>query len=175
MTVTVDAPTQEIPMQQRPQPKVVSYLTLVALPTAVSCARSLTYVTLQDWKLPHLIDAASKVMDELVTMAVETTGTPDAPALHTSTMLSYIQARLMLLDDGRLIVEVVDQGSERPPEGWQFYYLRGGGKAVWHDIQTTTVSGLPRRVPSQRPAQPTDEVIRDPEVLRLVREGLEKL
>ncbi len=160
---------------QPERPRKLSTLTLVALPTAVTCARSLVYVTLRDWKIGHLTEAASLIMDELITMAVESTGIPgDMPKLTDDVALTYIQARLVLLEDGRLIVEVVDQGDEKPAEGWQYYYLRGGGKAVWRDLHATTSAGLPRRVPNRQPAEPV-QVMNDLALLKQVREGLENL
>ncbi len=118
-------------LHSRPQMKAANSLELVATPTAASCARSLVYLTLRSWKLGYLTEAASILMDELVTSVV--------PNIDEA-VLRCIHVRVLLLDDGRLIVEVVDQD----------------GKSTWRDIPTTTPAGLPRRV---RPSQPASEPI----------------
>jgi anti-sigma regulatory factor (Ser/Thr protein kinase) len=52
-------------------------LTLAALPSAVKLGRTLATVTLKNWGLDSLVDAAEVVASELVTNAVKATGITD--------------------------------------------------------------------------------------------------
>lgn len=59
------------------RPRFVDQLDLAALPTAVSCSRVFTKLTLTKWGATSIVDDAPLVVSELVTNAVRATGITD--------------------------------------------------------------------------------------------------
>ncbi|RYJ23413.1 putative regulatory protein [Streptomyces sp. L-9-10] len=138
-------------------------LTLVALPTAVGCARAFTKVMLGWWRAPHILDEALLVTSELVTNAVQAT-----EAKH------IIGVQLQIIDDS-VLVEVWDDSPALPMlkepstnaeigrglclvEGfakrWGTCGAPAGGKIVWAELTLspqpepfTGSAPLPHRVP----------------------------
>ena len=74
--VIVTVPSDELPYPDRAQG--MTFLTLAATPTAVSCSRQLVHLTLNRWGLAALIEDAELVISELVTNSIEATGLTDA-------------------------------------------------------------------------------------------------
>lgn len=152
------------------RPKVISNLTLAALPTAVGCSRMFVRITLKDWGLEAITDTGELLMSELVTNAVKSTGVVDeSPRWVDLKDLALIYVRLVVLDDG-LIIEVADRDKNPPvipeqsldAEGgrglflvetmskrWNFYRPRAGGKVVWCELEIPqyelTEHGPPKR------------------------------
>ncbi|WP_405799401.1 ATP-binding protein [Streptomyces sp. NBC_01506] len=150
-------------------------LTLVALPTAVSCARAFTGCTLRWWGATDVMDDALLVVSELTTNAVKATG-PQTPkptwADVTTQHLIGVQLRL---NATHVYVEVWDSGRAAPAaknpttddEGgrglllvqtlatrWGTHRPPTGGKIVWAELTlphppclTTDVPPLPHRTP----------------------------
>jgi anti-sigma regulatory factor (Ser/Thr protein kinase) len=169
-------------------------LTLPALPAAAPCARTFVRHTLHRWHLAGLTDTAQLLTSELVTNAVQATGTTtDIPPWSTPVL---IQVRLTLADT--LIVGVWDRDHTPPAprapdpdaEGgrglsliehlstrWGHHHPATGGKVIWCELDTaapTTSSGLPIRAPATVPTQRT-ETFDDLAVLRRVLDGLRRL
>ncbi len=129
---------------------------LVAVATAVGCARQFTADMLRLWGVPSsLADDACLITSELVTNAVCATGTLDPePDLVTLAALPLVGLKLTLAQ-GRLLIEVVD-ASETPPqvqqqyeaaesgrglflvtmlaERWSYFPVETGGKVVWAEL-----------------------------------------
>ncbi|MGW8451128.1 ATP-binding protein [Streptomyces niveus] len=144
-------------------------LTLIALPTAVSCARAFASRTLRRWGATHVMDDALLIVSELVTNAVKAAGPPRRADI-TAEHVFGVQLRL---DGTSLYVEVWDSGHEtltaRTPapddEGgrglllvqtlatrWGTCRPPAGGKIVWAELTlsrepTLTTRTLPLRVP----------------------------
>jgi anti-sigma regulatory factor (Ser/Thr protein kinase) len=169
-------------------------LTLPALPAAAPCARTFVRHTLHHWHLAHLAETAQLLTSELVTNAVQATGTTaDIPAWGTPVL---IQVRLTLTDT--LVVGVWDRDPTPPAprapdpdaEGgrglslvehlstrWGYHHPATGGKVIWCELDTatpTTNSGLPIRTPANVPAQRT-ETFDDLAALQRVLDGLRRL
>ena len=151
-------------------PQLTSGLTLAVVPTAVRLARLFTRQRLSQWGLNRLINDAELVTSELVTNAVNATGTtnptPRWSELHN---LALIKVRLVVTTDS-LVIEVWDRDPSPPApkevaeadeagrgllivgalcRRWNYFYPESGGKAVWgelvipaHDLIS---SGLPKR------------------------------
>lgn len=186
-------------MAPRRQARVITSLTLAAVPTAVRCSRMFAALILKHWGLGDLVETAELLMSELVTNAVKSTGVLDmSPSWSALNDLALIKVRLVLLEDG-VIIEVVDRDRHPPaiPEQsvdaesgrglllidamskrWDFYFPPSGGKAVWCELAfpPPIVNGLPKRVRSKTAdtahssAAPVDA-----ELLRRVLEGLSRL
>lgn len=129
---------------------------LVAVATAVGCARQFAANMLRLWGVPSsLADDACLITSELVTNAVSATGTLDPePDLVTLAALPLVGLKLTLAQ-GRLLIEVAD-ASEVPPqvqqqyeaaeggrglflvtmlaERWSYFPMETGGKAVWAEL-----------------------------------------
>jgi len=92
----------------------MTFLTLAATPTAVSCSRQLVHLTLNRWGLAALIEDAELVMSELVTNSVEATGLTDAkPRWADLGDLATIEVRVLLYQTG-IIIEVWDRDPTAP-------------------------------------------------------------
>lgn len=104
---------------------------LVAVATAVSCARQFTADMLRLWGVPSaLADDACLVASELVTNAVHATGTLDPePDLVTLARLPLVGLKLTLAQ-GRLLIEVAD-ASEVPPQAQQQYETAESGRGLF--------------------------------------------
>lgn len=129
---------------------------LVAVATAVGCARQFAADMLRLWGVPGaLADDACLVTSELVTNAVCATGTLDAePDLEMLASLPLVGLKLTLAQ-GRLLIEVAD-ASETPPQvqqqyeaaesgrglflvttlaaRWSYFLMEAGGKVVWAEL-----------------------------------------
>lgn len=181
-----------------PLPRAWDRLTLVALPTAVSCARAFATCTLRWWGVTHITDDALLIVSELVTNAVKAAG-PPRQADVTAEHILGVQLRL---DGPRLYVEVWDSGHEtltaRTPtpddEGgrglllvqtlatrWGTYRPPAGGKVVWAELAlsrepTLTTRVLPLRVPPhiRVPAGKAREQV-ESALMQRVLDGLRRL
>lgn len=129
---------------------------LVAVATAVDCARQFTADMLRLWGVPgSLTDDAYLIASELVTNAVHATGTLDPePDLVTLAALPLVGLKLTLAKE-QLIIEVAD-ASETPPQlqqqyeaaesgrglflvtmlaaRWSYFPVETGGKVVWAEL-----------------------------------------
>jgi anti-sigma regulatory factor (Ser/Thr protein kinase) len=181
------------------RPLFTDGLTLAALPTAVGCARMLVRFDLGQWGVRAVMDEAELVVSELVTNAVKTTGVMDTEPRWTElTDLALLKVRLVLTQSS-LFIEVWDRDPTLPVlkeptldaesgrglfiveatcRRWDVFHPRSGGKVVWGELPiphgTFTPTGLPKRHPAPGPRRPS-EVMQDPELLRRVRDGLNKL
>jgi anti-sigma regulatory factor (Ser/Thr protein kinase) len=179
------------------RPQLTSGMTLAAVPTAVRLARLFACRQLSQWGLSQLISDAELVTSELVTNAVNATGTtnprPRWSELHD---LGLIRVRLVVTTDS-LVIEVWDRDPNPPipqqPEQadeagrgllivgalcrrWHYFFPESGGKAVWaelvipaHDLMP---SGLPRREQSRLMSVYQAEAVPSYETLERVLEGL---
>jgi anti-sigma regulatory factor (Ser/Thr protein kinase) len=136
-------------------------LRLVALPTAVACARQFGIVQLRKWDLDDLADATTLVISELITNSIRATGNPMAPNgyadLHDR-RLTIIILRLRFTQ-ARLFCEVWDASDDPPLPGdaddfaesgrglqlvgaftsdWGSYPSAMGGKVVWASWELPT-------------------------------------
>lgn len=199
MTATV-AERHIASTMHEPQPgktQRVSRLTLAALPSAVTSARRLVQHSLLDWNVDRRVLAAvEEATATLVAHAVKTTGVNDPQPMYDEVFgdLRLIKVRVRLLSD-QLVIEVWDGGLEplldelsrsdaiAASRDWGFDYPAPGRRVVWaafltasYEPEAETVA-LPRvrrstpRIPGKHPAA----VMRDPEVLRAVRDGLRRL
>lgn len=129
-------------------------LTVVALPTAVSCTRAFTKVMLQWWGASHALDDALLVTSELVTNAVQATGLDHAQMRIEVTSEHIIGVQLQMISDS-VFVEVWDNCPDPPAisditedseggrglrlvseltESWGTYRPPAGGKIVWAEL-----------------------------------------
>lgn len=193
------APSDELPHPDRAQG--MTFLTLVATPTAVSCSRQLVHLTLNRWGLTALIEDAELVISELVTNSVEATGLTDAkPGWADLSDLATIEVRVLLYPTG-IIIEVWDRDPAAPAqrdaapdeEGgrglaivtalckrWHSFPSNRGGKVVWAELTLppgmSSAAGLPRRARSSPLAAVSrDDIIRDPVLLRRIHQALKDL
>ncbi|WP_411114453.1 ATP-binding protein [Streptomyces sp. 029-5] len=167
-------------------------LTLVALPTAVGCARAFTKVMLRWWRASRILDEALLVTSELVTNAVQATEAE-----------RVIGVQLQIIDDS-VLVEVWDDSPALPvlkdPDAdaeigrglclvdelakrWGTSEAPAGGKIVWAELtlsqQSEPFTGpapLPHRVPGNLrvPEGPAKEKV-ETALMRRVLEGLGNL
>jgi anti-sigma regulatory factor (Ser/Thr protein kinase) len=151
-------------------PQLTNGLTLAAVPTAVSCARMFARKQLSQWGLNQLASDAELVLSELVTNAVNATGTTNPrPRWSELRNLALITIRLVVTADS-LVIEVWDRNPSPPVptdaaavdeagrgllivgalcRRWHYFYPESGGKAVWGELVIPTYdlmpSGLPKR------------------------------
>jgi anti-sigma regulatory factor (Ser/Thr protein kinase) len=195
----VTAPSDEFPYPDRAQG--VTFLTLAATPTAVSCSRQLVHLTVNRWGLAALIEDAELVISELVTNSVRATGvTNTKPRWADLGGLATIDVRLLLYPAG-VIVEVWDRDPRAPvrhdaasdEEGgrglaivaalckqWTYRPSSRGGKVVSAELTVPpgmlSAARLPRGVRSAPAAAVTrDEFVCDPALLRRIHRGLRDL
>jgi anti-sigma regulatory factor (Ser/Thr protein kinase) len=151
------------------------------------------------------IETAELLTSELVTNAVKSTGIIEPhPAYTTLNHLALVHVRLLLFDRS-VVLEVWDADPNPPvmkeqtldAEGgrglflvatmsrhWNYYHPKSGGKVVWCEIglppwpTESDTTELPRVLPRRKrytgPYRPA-EVVRDPELLHRVIEGLHTL
>jgi anti-sigma regulatory factor (Ser/Thr protein kinase) len=164
------------------------YLELGTLPNAVACARLHARNLLWEWGLDWLAPDAELLVAELVANAVKATAARDEEAVH-----------LRLSNDGtRVLIEVWDADPRPPtpkdlgknvapnPRGerggglflvatlgarWDWYLTHEPvGKVVWCEIRGL----VPPRAQREQERRPV-EAMRDPDVLRRVRDRLREL
>jgi anti-sigma regulatory factor (Ser/Thr protein kinase) len=182
------------------QSQFTGALTLAAVPTAVGCARAFVRQQLSRWGLNRLIGDAELVLSELVTNAVNVTGTIDpSPRRSELDNLALITVRLVVTQDS-LIVEIWDRdpnppvrrNPDRADEGgrgllivealcrrWSYFYPVAGGKAVWGELGIPDYALLPSGMPQRQPSRPStgQQTAKMPDVATLERvlEGLRRL
>ena len=152
------------------RPQLTSGMTLAAVPTAVRLARLFTRQRLSQWGLNQLISDAELVLSELVTNAVNATGTtnprPRWSELHN---LALITVRLVVTADS-LVIEVWDRDPSPPVpkeaaeaeeagrgllivgalcRRWNYFYPESGGKAVWGELVIPAYDLMPSGLPSE--------------------------
>lgn len=179
------------------KPRFLDDLTLVALSSAVSCARTFVHYTLVNWQVgPFVLGDALVVTHELVTQAVADTGIDDQyESWSEVNHLNRIVVRLVGFNR-HVVIEVWDRATKPAvlPDGEPVQPRSGltlidavahrwassmtpTGRLTWAEvaIYDRTDSGLPIR-PSRsasrsapRPATLSDEL------LRRVRDGLNGL
>ncbi|WP_165036806.1 ATP-binding protein [Candidatus Protofrankia californiensis] len=149
--------------------------------------------------MASILDDALLVVSELVTNAVRATGITDPEAQWPERTNSSITIRLVGLDNC-IIIEVWDASLEEPrvkhaeiddesgrglelighiARDWGSYLLRSG-KVVWAELSISAMSAsdLPRRrlpPPSEQPTVTEETHIHDPELLKRVLGGLQRL
>jgi anti-sigma regulatory factor (Ser/Thr protein kinase) len=193
-------------MPQRPRsdraPRVRPWdrMTLVALPTAVRCARAFATITLRAWGVSHVLDDALVVTSELVTNAVHAMALAGEPERGDIKAEHVIGVQFRIRDDS-LYVEVWDNSASQPiakPLGasatsgrglrlverltnrWGTYWPPTGGKIVWAELHLSSEPApeppLPYGVPGNLrvPEGPVKELV-DTALMRRVSEGLRKL
>lgn len=137
------------------RPQLTSGLTLAAVPTAVRLARLFVRQRLSLWGLSQFINDAELVLSELVTNAMNATGTTNPrPRWSELNNLALITVRLVVTADS-LVIEVWDR-DPRPPvlkqpeeadeagrgllivgalcRRWDYFFPESGGKAVWGEL-----------------------------------------
>ncbi len=159
------------------RPQLTSGLTLAAVPTAAGVARSFTRQCLSQWGLNRLISDAELVTSELVTNAVNATGTINPrPRWSELNNLALITIRLAVTVDS-LIVEVWDRDPSPPvPQHpdledqtgrgllivaalcrrWHYFLPESGGKAVWGELAIPPCDLLPSGLPKRQQQRLTE-------------------
>lgn len=179
------------------RPRLFDDLGLVALPTAVGCARLFTQYTLGNWQVPAVVVAdAVTIAGELVALSVEETGPPrDKVRWSELDHLSRIVVRLLGFSR-HVMIEVWDTATEPAniteplpagtPRGLDLVDVvarrwasttspQGRLTCAAVDLYDQTQSGLPIRRRTRTAHQtPLDHDI-EPELFRRVREGLKGL
>ncbi|MFE9293727.1 ATP-binding protein [Streptomyces niveus] len=197
-------PRQPVGSELVTLPRAWDRLTLAAVPSAASCARSFARYTLRWWDVTHVMDDALLVVSELVTNAVKMNG-PKTPEQKWSDVKAEhflgVQIRIV---DMNLYVEVWDGGNEVPAtktpaaddEGgrglllvqslarrWGTFRPSAGGKIVWAELPlikaaalTPEVPPLPHRVPGdvRGPEGNTKELV-ETALMEQVLEGLRRM
>jgi anti-sigma regulatory factor (Ser/Thr protein kinase) len=187
-------------MTDHPHPQLTSGLTLAAVSTAVRLARLFVQQRLSLWGLNRLINDAELVLSELVTNALNATGTtnprPRWSELHN---LALITIRLVITADS-LVIEVCDRDLSPPVlkqpgqadeagrgllivdalcRRWDYFFPESGGKAVWGELVIPAYdllpSGLSKRHDPRLTASRQIEGMPSIEALERVLEGLRRL
>jgi hypothetical protein len=191
-----DQPIPErLPVNEHPQ--WTESLTLAALPTAISSARSFVVSTLERWRAPLVIGDAVLLVEEMVANAVRTTGVVD-PAVQWKRLTHLELLGIRLVGLRRSIgIEVWDAdpypSDQLSPDNTVDSSLldvlkstarqwgtipAGRGKILWAELPVyeRTGSGLPlrRQVPSPRPRTSVPDVP-DLGLLQRVSDGLHDL
>ncbi len=192
-------------MDVTPHPwPLCSYLELGALPTAVPCARLHARHLVWEWGLNGLAASTELLVSELVTNAVKATaGNDDQAAICLR--LSGDNARVLIevwdADPQPPVPKDLGQDGTPDPqeEGgrglflvaalstrWAWYLTeKPTGKVVWCELsaeppepsagaRSAPQALLPRRMPREQQKHPI-EVMRDPDVLRRLRDRLRDL
>lgn len=175
-------------------------LTLAAVPTAARFARLFVRQRLSLWGLSRLICDAELVLSELVTNAMNATGTTNPrPRWSELNNLALIRVQLVTTADS-LVIEVWDR-DPNPPElqqpeqadetgrgllivgalcrRWDYFFPESGGKAVWGELaipeHDLLPSGLPKRHDPRLAATHQADSMPSIETLERVLEGLRQL
>ncbi|MFJ7189696.1 ATP-binding protein [Streptomyces bacillaris] len=178
----------------------VTSLRLAAVPSAVGRSRVFIRQTLQHWRLPDYIDVVELVVSELVTNAIEATGTTaPQPKWTAITDEDVIGVQLRIID-ARLYVEVWDRSTGAPvrkhpdddaeggrglllieamTEHWDVYQSEVGGKIVWAELSLVEppkprpLPSMPVRVPGRtRPPAGLVEDVASTALLQRALDGL---
>lgn len=159
-------------------PRLHDGLRLVATRSAVGCARLFVALTLDKWGASPIVSEAVRAVDELVTNAVRATGVMDEHVRWNElTRIEYIIVRLLGLD-ASIRIEVWDSAPNLPsvPEDVgsplkHGCYPTSRGKVVWVELPVP-----PRRTdPRTHPPTPAEQFGPNTELLRRVRDGLDRL
>jgi hypothetical protein len=149
---------------------------LVSTRTAINCAGLFVVSTLMKWGARTILRSAVVETEELVTAAVNATGIPEERMRWTElTRIEYITIQLYYFEES-VRIEVWDSAPNPPLLSEETespvkrgYYPTPRGKVVWVELPV-----LPQR-PSRHPQPLTEQFGQDPDLLRRVRDGLEKL
>jgi hypothetical protein len=140
-------------------------LTLIAVPSAVTCAGLLVARAALDGRLDRPIaDAAVHLMRDLTAHAVDSTGAATLPATYSELFarLPCIGVRVSI-EPQQLILTVWDVGVDQPvnseqlsrvaanSDDWGYYYAVGG-RVVWCALQTCPSSAVEADEPLHRVA-----------------------
>jgi anti-sigma regulatory factor (Ser/Thr protein kinase) len=181
-------------------PQLTSGLTLAAVPTAAGVARLFVRQRLSQWGLNRLMNDAELVTSELVTNAVNATGTANPrPRWSELDNLALIAVRLVVTADS-LVIEVWDRDPSPPVlkdtaavdeagrgllivgalcRRWHYFFPESCGKAVWGELEIPAYdlipSGLPKRAQPRLTSAHRVEDAPNFEMLERVLEGLRKL
>ncbi|MFE2748749.1 ATP-binding protein [Streptomyces scopuliridis] len=178
-------------------------LALVALPTAVGCARVFAKITLRAWGASRILDDALLVTSELMTNAVHATGL-DRESKWTDIRAEHVIGVQFRVMHDSLYVEIWDNSPNAPvlknpradavggrglqlvngvARRWGTYRPPTGGKIVWAELPLSALpepvpdpAPLPHRVPStlRVPEGPVKDLV-DTALTQRVLEGLRKL
>jgi anti-sigma regulatory factor (Ser/Thr protein kinase) len=171
----------------------VSELVLVALPTAITCARLLVQAAAGHAQLEqHMASNLADVVDELVTHAVATTGITEPRPIYqyAASDLAVLVVRLRL-SARAVVAEVWDSGTDAPEafaatsvsiDDWGYDLLRPGLRVVWCllrlPVSAAATTQMPRvlsrRIPMQGAMRPA-EAMQDAHLLQRVLDGLNTL
>lgn len=173
-----------VPHLPQPRGEVRVYeLELVAVPSAIKCARLLVGYVAIKWQLAHVCEKElGDVAEALVQQAVTTASSDAEP-------LSFLAFRLRLVPRS-VVVEVWDSRREAPralpasTAGDGGYDFPGRGRRVmWCAVRTIlaqeeaglhTPAGIPRRQRIQGPVR-ASVAVQDPQLLGRVLSGLRAL
>jgi hypothetical protein len=158
-------------------PRLHDSIRLVSTRTAINCAGLFVVSTLMRWGARTVLRNAVVETEALVTAAVNATGIPEERMYWTElTRIEYITVQIYGFDES-VRIEVWDSAPNLPMLSEETespvkrgYYPTPRGKVVWVELPI-----LPRR--SSHPPQPASEqfVEDDPDLLRRVQDGLERL
>ena len=200
MTLLAEPPRRNAMAHTRgPEFQLRSEMRFAALPTAIICAQLFIKFTLQTWRLDEISDSAQRIVTELVTRAVKTTGISDPnPHWIDPQDLTVIGVRVVVVER-RLILEVADSDPTLAMETeshrlhvvpslckrWDCYRPPTGGKTIWcelllgmsQDIAPDATQEIPRQLPRRIRNQDFADVdpietFSDPRLLRQIRDGL---
>jgi hypothetical protein len=157
-------------------PRFHDGMRLVSTRTAINCAGLFVVSTLMKWGARTILRSAVVETEELVTAAVDATGIPQERVYWTElTRIEYITVQLYG-SFGSVLIEVWDSAPNPPLLSEETespvkrgYYPTPRGKVVWVELPL-----LPQR-PSHPPQPLIEQFAQDPDLLRRVRDGLEKL
>lgn len=184
-----------------PKALYANSITLVAVPTAVSCARVFTRALLDHWNLKDHSDVAELVMSELVSNAVKAVGFVDQTPKSWEITARHVLGVQLRIIDTTLYVEVWDSSTSTPErqtvsldaEGgrglllveslcqkWGVYRPDVGGKIVWSQLSLVKEAQpsagaveLPHRVPGA--TNPPNEAVKELATTALMQRVLEGL
>jgi hypothetical protein len=197
--VSGNRPAQAEVSRMREEPRFLDSLDLVALPTAVPVARMFIADTLRRWHALFIEEHTEVVAVELVSLSVEATRPNEDMTWSDITGLNPITLRLLGYQR-HIVFEVTDahpKPLEQPedvmlPEDsglslvdalasrWGSF-MAPRGRVIWAELAVyeRTEDGLPQRPvrPSPTPRGATNRSMpqHDADLLRRVRDGLERL
>jgi hypothetical protein len=181
-----------------PRPERVGELVLVAMPSAITCARLLLDWLARRWDMEAATTYASReVLDELVAHTVATTGVAEAVSVSQVEPERLVFLRIRLRFDGRrLVIEVWDTGTETHEallasssalaavDRWGVELPAHHQRVVWcvveSDISAEQTMRLPvplprrTRAPVPKPDEPVEAIL-DPALLQRILDGLRAL